>query len=454
MYLKTYSIEHMAVAECKPPLVGGLQLRPYQVEGRDWLLSKKRAFLTDKAGLGKTLQAAEAAERPVLIVAPTYLTKQWYDFIRSQYPTDSVTIATGALHRFDRQARLHRKRDWYIVNHQMMRPGEFKFPHIKTVIVDESHHFRNRNALQSIGLSKLCSDMDLRIYMLTASPMWKNTDDLWMQLHIIQPEIFSSYNDFVDYFMIVDDTQWGPKVLGIKRQTRRELEQMLSILMLGRDYKDVGRYLPSSIKNEIRVNFPPDLKKSYDELRRKYRLEIEESETLIFGYYIEVLHVLRALTNFAGKQDALIDRLEDVGKPALIYVYYKEVARELSKRIAKKTDRKVHCLTGDVSPAERLATANMAARKGDTIVATQHSMSEGTNLQAYRHVIFYESDWAPGRNYQAMSRAVRDRNDNGSDREPVLVDYIMVAGSADEVIYGASNQREVSITEVMKAILV
>jgi hypothetical protein len=51
--------------------------------------------------------------------------------------------------------------------------------------------------------------------------------------------------------MIVDDTAYGPKILGVKRQVRKELEALLSIVKFGRTYKEVGRSLPNVIHNQI-----------------------------------------------------------------------------------------------------------------------------------------------------------------------------------------------------------
>lgn len=432
----------------------GLQLRDYQIIGRDFLREKKRAFLTDWPGLGKTLQAAEASELPALVSAPAYLTQQWHDFLTEQYPHLKVAMATGAtMHRFERQKKLKEKADWYVTNHQMFR-GWFEFPDCKTVIFDESHHLRNRTAFQSKGAARYAADMERRVYMLSATPMWKDTDDIWMQLHILQPQIFSSYRNFVDYFMLVDDTAYGPKVLGLKRQTKKELEALLSVLMLGRSYKDVGRQLPPTIETYINVDFPKELQDKYNELRRKYRLELDEDSTLILSYYMQVLRLLRLFTNFGHKQEAAISRIEDVDKPTLTFTWYIETAEELTKLMQKKFGKdQVVFLSGALPAQERHALARKAQAKGQHIVATMSSLGEGINLQKYRHVMFYEEDWPPGRNYQALSRVVRDRNDDGQDTEPVLVSYVHVTNSVDVAIHKSSKKRSSNIKDVMKDIL-
>jgi len=432
-----------------------LTLREYQRIGRDFLIDKKRAFLTDWPGLGKTLQAAEATvEFPAIVSAPAYLTEQWYNFLVKQYPNKRVIMATGAtMHRFERQKMLNKRADWYVVNHQMFR-GWFTIPECKTVIFDECHHLRNRTALQSKGAAKYAANMDRRVYMLSATPMWKDTDDIWMQLHIVQPQIFTSYRDFVDYFMLVDETAYGPKVLGLKRQTKKELEAMLSVLMLGRSYKDVGRQLPDTIETEIIVDFPKPIQEKYDELRKKYRVQFNEDETLILSSYLQVLRLLRLFTNFKDKQEAALSRIEDVDKPTLVFTWYIDTAEDISKLIAQRFGKdNVYCLTGHIDPQERHKLAHEAQRKGKHIVATLSSLGEGINLYQYRHVLFYEEDWPPGRNYQGLSRVVRDRNDDGHNTEPVLVSYVHVNRSVDVAIHKSSKKRSSNIKQVMQDIL-
>src|SRR5437870_8976612 len=73
----------------------GLTARPYQEEGARFLFNRKRAMITDAPGLGKTPQAAFASEPPVLIVCPTYLTKQWSEWLTTHIPTRSVLLARG-----------------------------------------------------------------------------------------------------------------------------------------------------------------------------------------------------------------------------------------------------------------------------------------------------------------------------------------------------------------------
>lgn len=424
--------------------------REYQNVGIQWLRENRRGFNTDQPGLGKTLQAAEAAELPALVVCPTYLVKQWADFLTTQYPERTVSYALKG--RWKKIAAMRRQADWYVINKDALRTIDPKdVPRVKTVILDEAHHFRNRRAEQSRAVAKLTKDPDLRVYLLTATPIWKSADDLWMQLHIIQPKIFSSYNAFVRAFCVTDDSPYGTKVVGIKKEMRQELEDLLSIVRVGRTYADVGRELPELVENFIKVEFPYELRKKYNELRDYFRLEFEDADDQqIFLSSASVMHTLRQVTFFAGKLEAIRDLLDDAPGPHLIYTWYKDHAEELARYI----DRGAEVITGDIPPADRGRLAKAAAAQGRPIVATIASLSEGVDLSMCRSVIYAEENWPPGSNYQSLSRVRRDRNaSTDGPSEPVLVYYVHAVMTIDEVIHRVSKAREATAHDLLRETL-
>lgn len=436
---------------------GQLIPRDYQMYGRDWLIARRRAMLTDQAGLGKTLTAALAAETPCLVVCPKYLVNQWGDFLTKQFPDDVVSVATGP--RKSRIAALRRRANWYVINTAMLRTFVLPFAaELKTIIYDEFHHLRNRKSMQSRAAFLLSEREDLRVYGLTASPMWKQVDDIWMQLHILQPEIFTSYNTFVDQFCIVDrSSPYGVKVLGLRKRMQRELDEVLKLTCLGRTYGDVGRQLPRTIESVLSVEFPDELRRKYIDTQRSFRLEAEEADergdrTFIPLSAASMMHTLRQLTAFPGKIEAVANLIEDIDRPAVVFTWYRDHAADVAEAIHGAV-----CITGELPAEERHRLALDAMRRKATIVATLSSLSEGINLQEYRAVVFFEQNWPPGSNYQALSRVVRDRNESadsltGND-DPVLVYHVQVPRTIDEVIYRVTRKREASISDVMSEIL-
>jgi SNF2 family DNA or RNA helicase len=449
----------MSIPARTPAHTSTLVLREYQREGVAFLTEKRRALLTDAAGLGKSLTAAEAAERPVLVVAPSYLAIQWAEFLTAQYPEDLVLYAYGT--RQNRQRILDlavdNDADWLIINIEMLR--SYSLPsNIKTVIFDEAHRLRNHRSAQGKAASALCKDPSLRVYELTASPIWREPDDLYHLLHLLHPTIFKTHRHFVEtYCNVIPDPYAGFKVVSIKKRMRQQLRQTLDLMRLGRTYKQVGRQLPPIIEKQVKIEFPPEVAKLYKTLRDGYRIEIgpNPDDRIVFQSAGAVMHALRKVTANSGKSEATIEILREVfadpnAKPALIFTWYREHARQLSQDISAAklpgiTSKQVGMITGEMPPDQRLEVA----RTSKILVANIAALSEGLNLQHFRTVIYYEMDYTPGANYQTLARVRRDRNDAEEGNEPVLVYWVMVTKSIDEKIYRISKRRAATIRDVL-----
>lgn len=428
---------------------GKYDVRSYQKFGTRFLKGVRRGFLTDDPGLGKTVQAIDAAELPCMVVAPKYLCPQWVDAIKRRDPTARIAYAHGT--RKQREETLKKTADWYIVNLEMMNTYDLPSG-IRTFINDESHRLRNRTA-ELCRATNIVENLDstARIYNLTATPFWKTVDDIWHQCHILYPTIFTSYNTFVDTYCVVLKTPYGvPKVATVKKAMRNGLKDLLKPIMLGRTYKQVGRFLPSTIETTVKIEMPPALRDVYKKLKRSYYLKWqdgeEEQRRLVFQPNT-LLHVLRQVTMQSGKIDVIKGILEDSrlgtesgsqNTMAIIGFYYRDHARMMYEALGPK---QAVLVTGDIPPDERYKRAMTAQREGKHIVASESSLREGANLSKYRLFIWGEEDYVPEANRQFLSRVVRDRNDNGSDTAPVLVYHVQVANSVDEYIYTVASKR-------------
>jgi len=424
-----------------------LTLRPYQEEMRKFLWETRRAFNTDWPGLGKTLESDAAVELPCIVVCRTFLTGQWANFLRAQHPDLVVSEASGT--RKQRNEALDVVADYYVVNYEML-PTYAMPTNFKTVIFDESHHLRNRKAAKSRAAAKLVENPAIRVYMLTATPMWRELDDIWMQLHILYPKIFTSYNDFVDMFFITENTPYGTKILGTKKAMKKELDSILSPIKFGRSYDDVGRFLPSVIENIVNLQLNKAQKELYKKLKTDYKLKFGDGddETQMIFNGAGLLHVLRQVTMGAGKVEAVLGIIEDVNAPHVVGTWYRDHAEMIHKELKNSV-----LITGDLAPDKRRKMAEEAERRKQHIVCTEASMCEGVNLSKYKHLIMVEEHWPPGANYQFISRVVRDRNDDGQDQEPVHITYIMVEKSVDTSIHSIAKRRSATMKDIVKEIL-
>jgi len=423
----------------EPTISDKLILRPYQEDGIEFLTTKHRAMITDEPGLGKTLQASEAAKtsKTITVSCPTYLMDQWFDHIHSQYPEDSISLASGQ--RYQRQHAINLPAKWKIINHQMLRLNNkgipsYDVPPSETLIIDEMHHVRNRDASQSKGMlryAKTCTS----VYGLTATPIVKDPDDMFMQLRILDPQTFTSYNDFVYHYCDVWQDGYGLKISGIRN--KHDWNQLLSQYVLGRTYPDVGMQLPPLIINKRRTSLTPEHRKMYDDIKNYYRCEDPD---LAFDNALSVMHALRTITSQCQEKRDLTAMLAEDLNSYCLFTWYKPAAQYLADKLGATL------LNGDIPPVER----TQQARQSNKIVATISSLSEGVDLSHIRNAVFFEEWYTYGVMHQALSRLQRFRPD-GSE-EPVNVYYCHTTRTIDEGIHQVNQNRKATAHDVRSMI--
>lgn len=455
-----------------PPLAScavGVHARDYQTLGRDFLYTNKRAMITDAPGLGKTPQGALAAVPPAIVVCPTYLVGQWASWLEEHLPTTKVAVARG-----DRWAKMKvldaigdesLKADFLIVNKEMLRTHLPKLMQIarrfNTLIIDEAHHMRNYRAETSKGALKLAQIIE-RCYLLTATPIWREVDDLYMMFKLLHPEMFGSYAQFIKTWCNVDYGRFGPEVYGVRRDMREQLEEVLDVLRIGRSYKDAGRELPATMETPVRIDFDDHMAKMYKDAVENFRLQFagENGEDLMLMSNSAVMHTLRQLTGYHGKVDTVVDLLEEAAPytnyRAVVFVWYKDLANAIHEALAEKDVDSV-VITGEMKAEDR----RKAADGSKVVIATIAALSEGVDLSWARHVVFAEKNWTPGSDIQSLARVIRERQTStdseedakAANEEPVLVHYVMVRGTIDETIYKVSRRRGATIKDVLKEAL-
>lgn len=450
--------------------------RQYQVEDAMWLVNNK--FESGKSGgyarhwpgLGKTLLGTLASTGKTLVSCPGYLVEQWADFILEQYPEDTVAFTNPMMPRDKRQWVLLCGADWIIVNHDMFATVKGKGPVTYdtvtgkalpqqtiersydwpadrvTVIIDEAHYFRNRDASRTKGVYRYLHTNEAssveRIIELGATPQYKDVTDWYMQLRLLDPLHWKSYLNFEQNYALTTSNGWGTQVYGVKNQSY--LERELKTYVKGRTYADVGMQLPELIEKVIKIPFPAEMRKLYEQARDGYRVHGIPLESAA-----EVMHTLRTFTAVPEKTDVIRQIIEDTpgDEPIIIFGWYRFTCEELTNDLNKHPELGgADYISGDLAPNDRIALAKDT--KNRIKVATLSSLSEGVDLSASRTVIFIEEDYTPGKMYQALSRVRRHSTTGKVD--PVLVYYVQVRNSIDEAVHRAVTNRQSSVMQILR----
>lgn len=432
-------------------------IRPYQWEGVDFLVRKRRAMLAHQPGMGKTIQATEAAKQllrknqaahydtpeedeemhartRVLVVCPGYLTEQWREHLEAQYPDDKVAAVPPRATQEIRVRNILGKHDWLVVNKEMLRKYPFLTEKYYVLIIDESHHFANRDTQQSKGAFELASEIPC-VILLTATPIKKDPDDLFHQFHLLDPDTISSYHQFINTYFHVYNSGYGYKIAGVKFKER--LNQLMNRYAQVVTYNQVQLQLPKLTQKIEHVLLTPEESKRYVMVRDYWR---DQERT--FNNILAAMQAMRQITACEAKIDAAARLAEDLDGPGVFYCWYKETARQVYDAIGH--DNAVY-IDGDTSPALR----PVRAKSGKHVVCTIASMSEGVDLSHCNEVAFVESHWTPASRVQALSRVRRWSPDMEPDKR-IICHYIMVKGSIDEKVHAATEGRIATIAEIFE----
>jgi SWI/SNF-related matrix-associated actin-dependent regulator 1 of chromatin subfamily A len=428
----------------------------YQIEGIDTLRRKKRYMNLDDPGLGKTAQAAFAAESPTLIICPNYLVGQWFDWLagrdeksREMHDGKVVKNVLGTIRRvrgnFDKKNGILEKQrtdpaEWVIINQEMAHThvDTLMDLYFRTIIIDESHHFKNVASYRGRNVVEL--------YELTATPIWKEVDDLFNQFRILYPDQFKNLNSFIDTFCISDDSMFGRKVLGVKKDMIPALDEMLGALSIRRTYEQAGIFLPPLLENYITIEFPPHLQKVYDGIKNDFAAQLLGEEFQVDNY-AQMLNTLRQLTAYPGKFDAVKDAIAEVKGRSVVFTWYKDSAYALAKSLPKELNPIV--ITGDIKDTEeRKRLAKNPKHK--VVVCNIAALSEGVDLSDCRAVFYCEEDWTPGSKKQTTMRVQRNRNDGGRDKTPIVCYYVHVKGTIDQYVHRVSTRRQGTMRELIR----
>lgn len=463
-YNKGTMYDHLTDSEtplCNVPYIGKAIPRPYQRVGINWLRTVKRGLLRDRPGLGKTIQAAYAAHPPVIIFCPNHLVEQWVEWLKGE---DQVSLernygrvipnVEGAITHvkgnfYQKLKLLQSDAEWMVANVEVLQTHKEELAHMswRTVVFDESQYVRNHQSQRGRTAVKLAQEAEY-VYLLTATPIWKEPDDLYNQFRIMQPDVFQSYYKFVQLFCVADMTQYGIKVLGVKRDMQDELEEILNTMSIGRKASDVGRQLPSQIDNFVKIEFPKDLQDIYQQTVDDWIAEFgPDLETIRFENFSQVLNSLRLLTRFPGKYEAMQEVVEAGLKQGRVLVigWYRDTV-ETAKPYLDKLAKSI-VITGEVKAVER---RHLIDDLSNRIIAANYSLTEGVDLSDVRTVVFLEEHYTPGANDQILSRVVRERvRGYAQGDEPVNVFYIQVKGTIDEIVHRKARTRGTTIKELI-----
>ncbi len=200
----------------QPYLLKDCTMRPYQLEGTEWLITLYEnglnGILADEMGLGKTIQSIaflcflieKGIKGPFLIVGPLSTIANWKNEFKRFAPDLNILLYHGT--KEERKQMLKDKLSYkksimpiVITSYEIILRDKFELSTFEWsyLIVDEGHRLKNMNCLLIKILKSLNS---LNRLILTGTPLQNNLNELWSLLNFILPDVFQDLNIFQQWF--------------------------------------------------------------------------------------------------------------------------------------------------------------------------------------------------------------------------------------------------------------
>jgi SWI/SNF-related matrix-associated actin-dependent regulator 1 of chromatin subfamily A len=426
----TVDLSYAEDAELDGLVLGG-ELHPFQRAGVRYALDRRRTFIADEQGLGKTVQTLAALEAdeafPATVICPASVKLNWERETRHWLPGRSVAVLEG---RDDEVwTDEHESAEIVVLNYDILEAHLRKLidREARALVFDESHYVKNPQAQRTKAALELAGSLrsDALRLALTGTPILNRPEELVAQLRALgRLREFGSGARLARRFRSAgsdDRLHWN---LRARCYVRRTKEQVLPQLPAKRH--DTVPILLSN-EHEYRLaeqdviawlqSLPLDLGAMDARVAAALRAE-----------QLVRLNSLRQLAA-GGKLPTALAWIGDFlasGEPLVVFAEHIAIQRAVSERFP----RSVHIFGADSSQARQQAVDAFQSEDGpQLIVCSVKAASQGITLTRASNVAFLELDWTPARHDQAEDRLHRIGQDSA-----VTAWYLLAPDSIDETM--------------------
>lgn len=467
------------------PATLNAELRPYQLEGYNWLTFLYRhglgGVLADDMGLGKTVQAlalmcaakehasaGTAAEHstvaedsttpdggaPFLVVAPTSVVGNWQAEAARFAPGLTVraigeTFAkTGA-----EPAEAMAGADIVITSYALFRIDYEAYAGRRWsgLVLDEAQFVKNHQSKAYQCARKLPAAFKLAI---TGTPLENNLMEFWALTSIVAPGLFASPSRFAEYY------QKPVEKNGDKGQLDK-LRRRVRPLMMRRTKEQVIKDLPPKQEQILEVVLNPRHQKVYQtHLQRerqkilgliedvnKNRFTIFQSLTLLRQLSLDASLVDESLSGVrSSKLDVLFEQLEDLvaeGHRALIFSQFTGFLGKVRERLVEENIEFCYLDGGTRNRTDVVNEFKNGA--APVFLISLKAGGFGLNLTEADYVFLLDPWWNPASEAQAVDRTHRI----GQARN-VMVYRLVAKDTIEEKVMALKAKKSQLFADVME----
>ena len=426
----TVALSYADDAELDGLELGG-ELHPFQRAGVRYALERRRTFIADEQGLGKTVQALATLEAddafPAIVVCPASMKLVWERESRHWLPHRSVAVLDGRTESTWTEKTA--AAEIVVLNYDILdwhaeRLTEFE---ARALILDESHYVKNARAARTKAALELAGRLpeDALRLALTGTPILNRAEELVSQLRVLDRlRDFGSGARLTRRFKAAgsdDRLHWNLRAHCYVRRTK---EQVLPQLPAKRHDT-----VPVLLSNEHEYRLAErDVIAWLQTLPLDLRTIDAKVAAALRAEQLVRLNNLRQLAARGKLPTALAwiaDFLES-GEPLVVFAEHISTQKAVLERFPKA----LHILGSDTSHQRQYAVDAFQDPEGpQLIVCSLKAASQGITLTRASNVAFLELDWTPARHDQAEDRLHRIGQDSA-----VTAWYLLAPDTIDETM--------------------
>ncbi|PTB54349.1 hypothetical protein M431DRAFT_509347 [Trichoderma harzianum CBS 226.95] len=482
----------------------------YQKTGVQWLaeLYKQNVggIIGDEMGLGKTVQLiafiaalhySKKLKKPVIVVAPATLLRQWVSEFHRWWPPLRVSI----LHSSGSGMLNPTAEDDYDVEHfspmatksekaaRRIIRGAVQKGHVLVTtytglqtyadlllgvewdyaVLDEGHKIRNPNAEITVTCKELNTPNRL---ILSGTPIQNNLTELWSLFDFIYPMRLGTLVNFKQQFEIPIRQGGYANASNLQVMTAEKcaeaLKETISEYLLQRLKVDVAADLPEKTEQVLFCKLTEGQRKAYETFLRSDEVSAILNRTRQSLYGIDILRKIcnhpdlldKSLANKPGyevgnpKMSAKLQLTKDLLQKVMIPNGHKTLLFSQGKQMLNIIEKCIrNCnitylrMDGETPIDQRQPMIDKFNSDPDihVFLMTTRTGGLGTNLTGADRIIIFDPDWNPSTDLQARERAWRL-----GQNKPVKIYRLMTEGTIEEKIYHRQIFKQFMTNKVLK----
>jgi DNA excision repair protein ERCC-6 len=492
----------------------------YQKTGVKWLYElythQVGGIVGDEMGLGKTIQMiahlaglhySKKITKPIIVVCPATVMKQWVNEFHRWWPPFRVTIlhssGTGMMNmkgESSRESLLEAQMYDASLIGKALTPAQRNARKViapvlenggvlvttysglqsyatllipvdwEYAILDEGHKIKNPDAAITIYCKELRTANRV---ILSGTPMQNNLLELWSLFDFIFPMRLGTLVDFKREFIIPIRLGGYANASRLAIETARQcavtLHEAISPYLLQRIKKDVAADLPKKTEQVLFCKLTSMQRRDYENF-----LKSPDYDAIVSGKLNQLkgINIIRKICNhpdlqnhrtlkirdqpgygdpkWSGKMQvigSLLPLWKETGHKTLLFAQQRIMLDILEKFVGTMPGMKYRRMDGTTPIPVRQTMVDEFNNNPDlhVFLLTTKVGGLGVNLTGADRVIIYDPDWNPATDLQARERAWR----LGQKRE-VVIYRLMTAGTIEEKVYHRQLFKQFLTNKIMK----